>query len=195
MTRPSHRKEISREIQKSSKPIVFVEGDYDIKYLSKAAQLLNKVSILESVQLKDGDGFGNLDKIWKSYNNSMSEVVPNKIILLYDCDTRKQDANKNLIYKCVIPPIQDNPIQIGIENLFPEHTINRVEREKPQYIDITQASSTRIRGEQIAIPESRSVNKDEKGNMCNWLCEYGTADDFLNFETAFDIIEEVLANS
>lgn len=191
----SHRKEISREIQKSSKPIVFVEGDYDIKYLSKAAQLLNKVSILESVQLKDGDGFGNLDKIWKSYNNSMSEVVPNKIILLYDCDTRKQDANKNLIYKRVIPPIQDNPIQIGIENLFPEHTINRVEREKPQYIDITQASSTRIRGEQIAIPESRSVNKDEKGNMCNWLCEYGTADDFLNFETAFDIIEEVLANS
>lgn len=190
-----HRQEISSEIQQSTKPIVFVEGDYDIKYLNKAAHLLDKNSILERIQLKDGDGFGNLDKIWKSYNNSMSEVVPNKIILLYDCDTRKQEADKNLIYKRVIPPIQDNPIQIGIENLFPEHTINRVEREKPQYIDITQASSTRIRGEQIAIPESRAVNKDEKGNMCNWLCEYGTADDFLNFETAFDIIEEVLANS
>jgi predicted ATP-binding protein involved in virulence len=74
----NHREEISRAIKQHAKPVVFVEGDYDIRYLIKAAELLNKQDILERVQLKDGGGFGSLDKIWKSYNNSISEVVPNK---------------------------------------------------------------------------------------------------------------------
>ena len=34
--------------------------------------------------------------------------------------------------------------------------------------------------------------KDEKGNMCNWLCANGTLDDFQNFAHIFDLIEQVL---
>jgi|SRR5690554_228004 len=188
----SHREEISREIQQHSKPVVFVEGDYDIRYLRKASDLLGKADVLEMVQLKDGVGFGNLDKIWKGYNNAISEVVPNKIILLYDCDTNKQDIHKNMVFKRVLPSNPDSPIKIGIENLFPKHTIDKIERECPQFIDVKEASSTRIRGVETDVPASKSVNKDEKGNMCNWLCENGSVEDFANFSVAFDIIEEVV---
>lgn len=188
----SHRDEISRELQQHAKPVVFVEGDYDIRYLVKASDLLGKTDVLERVQLKDGVGFGNLDKIWKSFNNAISEVVPNKIILLYDCDTNKQDTHKNMVFKRVIPSNPDSPIKVGIENLFPEDTIDKIERECPQFIDVKEASSTRIRGVASDIPASKSVNKDEKGNMCNWLCENGSIEDFANFSAAFDLIEEII---
>lgn len=188
----SYRKEIRNELEKHAKPIVFVEGDYDIRYLVKAAEILGKTDVLDRIQLKDGAGFGNLDKIWKSYNNSISEVVPNKILLLYDCDTNKQDTQKNLIFKRVIPANSANPITIGIENLFSPTTITRIEAERPQYIDVIEASTTRIRGKETNILASKSVNKDEKGNMCNWLCEHGTADDFASLEVAFDIIEKII---
>ncbi|QKI90274.1 AAA family ATPase [Thiomicrorhabdus xiamenensis] len=187
-----HREEIAKEINQHSKPIVFVEGDYDIRYLIKAAEVLNKNDILDKVQLKDGVGFGNLDKIWKSYNNSISAVVPNKILLLYDCDTNKQNAQKNLVFKRVIPSHADSPISIGIESLFAQNTILKIEAENPQYIDVVEESSKRIRGVETNIPASKSVNKDEKGNMCNWLCEHGNAEDFSNFVIAFDIIEQVI---
>lgn len=188
----SHRKEITKEILQHAKPILFVEGDYDIRYLVKAAAILGKTEILDRVQLKDGVGYGNLDKIWKSYNNSISEVVPNKILLLYDCDTNKQNAQKNLVFKRVLPTNEESPIAIGIENLFTPDTIAKIEAERPQYIDAIEASTKRIRGVETNIPASKYVNKDEKGNMCNWLCENGTADDFSSFMVAFDIIEEII---
>lgn len=187
-----HREEIIAEINRHAKPIVFVEGDYDIRYLVRAAGILGKTDVLDRIQLKDGVGFGNLDKIWKSYSNAISEVVPNKIILLYDCDTNKQDSQKDLVFKRVLPTVPENPISIGIENLFSPATIEKIETENPQYIDIHQASTKRIRGVDTSIPASKAVNKDEKGNMCNWLCENGTVADFSGFKTAFDIIEMII---
>lgn len=190
METSKHREEIRLELERHSKPIVFVEGDYDIRYISKAAELLNKSEILERVQLKDGGGFGNLDKIWKGYDNAISEIVPSKILLLYDCDTKKLDANRGLVYKRVIPAIDESPISIGIENLFPEETIEKIEELYPQFIDTQESSSKRTRGEIITCEAAKSVNKDEKGNMCNWLCANGTIADFSNFESVFRIIED-----
>jgi len=187
-----HRDEIVRQLELHAKPVVFVEGDYDIRYLNKAAELLNRQDVLDNVQLKDGVGFGNLDKIWKAYNNSVSEVLPNKIILLYDCDTNKQNTEKHKVYKRVIPLVPGNPVSIGVENLFPPTTIEKVEKENPQYIDFHEAATTRTRGEIVEIPASKSINKDEKGNMCNWLCEHGEEQDFILFQSAFDIIEEIV---
>lgn len=187
-----HREEIRIELEQHSKPIVFVEGDYDIRYLSKAAELLNKADVLNRVQLKDAGGFGNLDKVWKGYDNPISEIVPNKIICLYDCDIKKPESNKGFVYRRVITSIALNPIGIGIENLFPANTIQKIESQCPQFIDTQEQSTKRVRGETITSPAIKSVNKDEKGNMCNWLCEHGTADDFANFKLAFCIIEDII---
>lgn len=187
-----HREEIRVELELHSKPIVFVEGDYDIRYLTRAAELLNKQSLLDRIQLKDGRGFGNLDKIWKGYDNPISEVVPSKIILLYDCDTHKQESSKGSVYKRVIPTISDNPIEIGIENLLSHETVRKVEEQNPRFIDAQEQSSQRIRGEVVVMPSKKFVNKNEKGNLCNWLCESGTVDDFENFELVFNIIEVII---
>ncbi len=187
-----HRKEIQKELKEHSKSIVFVEGDYDIRYLRKASELLNTEAVLEKVQLKDGSGFGNLDKIWKSYDNSISEIIPSKIILLYDCDTNKQDSQKGSVYKRMIPLEPRNPIGKGIENLFSLSTIQKIENQEKKFIDIQEESRRTVRGIESIIPASKSVNKDEKNNMCDWLCKNGTAEDFINFKVAFQIIEEII---
>jgi len=44
----------------------------------------------------------------------------------------------------------------------------------------------------INNPGSKSINKDEKGNLCNWLCENGTAEDFAHFKAVFQVIEEIV---
>ena len=144
------------------------------------------------MQLKDAIGFGNLDKVWKGFNNAVSEAISSKIILLYDCDTNKQNSNKNLLFKRVIPLVRENPITIGIENLFSVNTIEKTEKTNPQYIDILEQVSKRVRGQAVATLTIKSVNKDEKGNMCNWLCENGNLEDFSGFSSAFQIIEEVI---
>jgi len=188
-----HREEIKLELMKFSKPIVYVEGDYDIRYLKKAAELLNKQNLLDSVQLKDGDGFGNLDKIWKSFDNPIADGVSNKIILIYDCDTKKPNTQRGKVYKRTIPSIENTPISIGIENLFSQTTIQKIIDAKPYFIDIVEESKKLVHGEQIITPKSHSINRDEKGNMCNWLLANGEESDFANFINVFQIIEEIIS--
>lgn len=187
-----HRQEIQKVLLENARPIVFVEGDYDIRYINKAAELLGKEDVLSAVQLKDGSGYGNLDKIWKSYDTSMAEVMPQKVLLIYDCDTQKTAADRGMVLKRVIPSVDANPIAIGIENLFPGQSIDKLVATHEQFIDTIAPLQKRIRGKLMNIPAQMMVNKDEKGNMCNWLCANGTLEDFQNFVHVFDLIEQVL---
>ncbi len=187
-----HRQEIQKVLLENAQPIVFVEGDYDIRYINKAAELLGKQDVLSAVQLKDGSGYGNLDKIWKSYDTSMAEVLPQRVLLLYDCDTQKTATDRGMVLKRVIPSVAANPIAIGIENLFPEQLIDQLVVTHPQFIDTIDPVQKRVRGQLQNMPAQIMVNKDEKGNMCNWLCTNGTLDDFQNFVHIFDLIEQVL---
>jgi predicted ATPase len=187
-----HRQEIANTLKANSRPIVFVEGDYDIRYITRAAELLGKSHVLEAIQLRDGSGFGNLDKTWRSYEVQLAQLLPSKILLLYDCDTNKAGVEKGKLVKRVIPVITGSAISMGIENLIPAALIARLEVTHPQFIDSTQATTTRKRGKDVDVPPKKSVNKDEKKNLCDWLCSNGTADDFCHFESVFEIIESVL---
>lgn len=187
-----HQQEITEALKLNARPMVFVEGDYDIKYITRASKLLGKSHVLDLIQIRDGSGFGNLDKIWRSYENQVAEVLPVKILLLYDCDTNKSTSNKGLIIKCTIPSITTSPITIGIENLIPQEIIEQLEQSHPQFIDSTEATITRVRGQQIISQAKKTINKDEKKNLCDWFCSNGTAYDFRNFSSIFDIIENTL---
>jgi predicted ATP-binding protein involved in virulence len=187
-----YREEIATELTQSSTPIVFVEGDYDVRYLERAADLLGKRNVLGKVRVKAAGGFGNLDKMWKDYNNPISSVVPGKIILLYDCDIKRNNADCNNVYRRVMPSIDGNPIAVGIENLFSRKTIEGLEAVNTRFIDLTPETVRRVRGEDVVIVESRSVNRDEKGNMCTWLCENGQQEDFVGFAAVFSIIEDIV---
>lgn len=187
-----HKAEIKKTIENNQKPIVFVEGDYDIRYIKRAAELLGQTELLSLFSLEDGGGSGSLDKIWRGYDNPTNSVLPQKLILLYDCDTGKPNSTKGQIFKRVIPSVEQNPIAIGIENLFPQPTITMIEEAHPQYIDLQEGTTKRTRNIIVKSEPIRSVNKDEKGNMCNWLCQNGSAEDFENFTTVFEIIKEII---
>lgn len=190
-----HRQEIANTLRANSRPIVFVEGDYDIRYITRAAELLEKLHVLQAIQLRDGSGFGNLDKIWRSYEVQLAELLPSKILLLYDCDTNKAASEKGKLIRRTIPSIEDSAIAIGIENLIPGEIIAQLENSHPQFIDSTDSTTTRIRGHAVISPARKSINKDEKKNLCDWFCSTGTAEDFRNFSSIFDIIEsELLAH-
>lgn len=181
--------DIKENIAKSKLPLVFVEGDYDIRYIKHICKLFQREEILNSITLSDANGYENLNKIWK--NKKVIECFDKKILLLYDCDTEVENKDSNNIFKRIIPPQKDALFDRGIENLFSKETINKIEKEKPQYIDFTQ-SHKRIRGEENKN-YTYFVNKDEKGNLCNWICKNGTKEDFENFKVILEIIDEFLS--
>lgn len=187
-----HRSQILAEIKKNEKPCVFVEGATDIDYIKRAASLLDKEELMEKIKLLDGDGFGNLEKIWRTLENPLSTVLPSKVLLLFDCDTKVKAAVKGSVFKSILPQIADTPIQNGIENLFPSTTIAMIEQDMPHAIDVVYETTRRERGVETRTPEKKTVCRDEKSNLCRYLCEIGDKDDFQHFTKVFQLIEEFL---
>ena len=183
--------DIRQAIEKAAKPIVFVEGETDIKYIRKAAEILAKEAIISQCQLRDGGGYGGLNNIMKHFDTRLSEVTPQKIVLLYDCDKPLSDSKGN-VYRRHVPLQQDNPLEKGIENLFSRETLQGARDFKDAFIDVTAEHTETIRGECRFIPEEWAINSDEKTNLCDWLCENGTVEDFQNFQCVFDLLEELL---
>jgi AAA domain, putative AbiEii toxin, Type IV TA system len=187
------RSKIEFELNQSQKPLIFVEGAIDIDYLRKAAPLLGKESILDRINLQDGKGCDQLDKIWKACESNLLPALsnhPNVVGLIYDCDTNKQDLDRPMVKKRVVPRIDNNPISKGIENLFALNTISHLRISHPQFFDVTKTTKTERGGAEIQS-ESCEINKQEKRNMCQWLCENGRVEDFANFESIFILIEEI----
>jgi len=185
------RQKIKFEVNKSHKPVIFVEGKYDIKYLKKAASLLDKEGILNQIVLCDGDGCGNLNNIWKTCSNTLAIALPKTIGLIYDCDTNQQNSDKDMVKKRVIPTVPDSPISKGIENLIPAKKIKELRESHPQFFDITPEVQKTVRGVPETQPEICEINKSEKGNLCEWLCTHGTVEDFVQFQVVFDLIEDI----
>ncbi len=172
------------------KPIIFLEGDHDITYIKRAAELLDKSGILDKVELRQREGFRNLDKLWIEINKESWETVPQTKIFLYDCDTLKVNEDFGHHFKRIIPTLEKGIVKTGIENLFPEALISRAIKEKKAFIDFKTESGIK-RGVEYK-KEFCEVNKDEKKNFCDWACENGTKEDFDNFNIIFEIIESLI---
>ena len=63
-------------------------------------------------------------------------------------------------------------------------------KHRREFIDIESGHTKVERGEEVTVPESWSVNKDEKRNLCDWLCKHGTCEDFRHFEEVFEILAD-----
>ena len=183
--------DIRTAIKNAQKPIVFAEGATDVKYLQRAAELLGHGELIGRILLKDGDGFGNLDRIWKNYKQ-FSEVIHQRMILLCDCDKSRTCENNGNLFRRNVPLQSNHPVQKGIENLFSKATLGKAIKHKSAFINVTSAHTTTERGENKTVPEKWTVNSNEKTNLCDWICENGTADDFQHFQTVFELLEEAL---
>ena len=183
--------DIRKAIDDSQKPIVFVEGKTDIDYIQKAAELLDLQGFCATFQLLDGGGYGGLNKIYKNYDSKLSEVTPQKIILCYDCD-KPNTGKRGMVYKRNIPKQEDHLVESGIENLLSHTTLQKARNHNSAFIDVTPEHSKTERGECLTVPEEWTINRNEKANLCSWLCENGTVEDFKHFHVVFDLLEEVL---
>ena len=187
-------KDMNKQIQESQKPIVFVEGDYDIRYIKQASKLFGKQELFEKFTFIDADGYRNLNNIW-NHKSNLFNAIPQSMLLLYDCDTKVENKTKGRIYKRIIPHMEENNFDRGIENLFNKETIDNAKEYKKAFIDYTSETKQSIRGIEKTIPEKYDINPDEKGNLCDWLCEQGTKEDFIHFNKVFEIFEEFLEKS
>ena len=176
-------------VEGAQKPIVYVEGSTGQRYIHRAAQLLDKEDILERLEVEDGGGTGDLKKIWKAW---LPDLVPQKVVLLFDGEEQLGPDEKGNLLRRTIPLQSNNPIQKGIENLFSKETLQRARQHKPAFIDIDPERTRTVRGEPQIIPEEWTVNSDEKTNLCDWLCENGTREDFQCFEVIFQLLNDLL---
>lgn len=181
--------EFNTRLSDATQPLLVVEGTTDIAYIRKAAEHLGKTGILEPLEIIDGDGFKGLDKIWKNLCTERWSNVTQKVVLLYDCDVNSKNNEIGKAFQRTIPKL-DSLVEKGIENLFTKETLQKARGHKLAFIDHTPATTLTVRGQEIDEPETWVVNKDEKRNLCDWLCENGNAADFARFKEVFDILEE-----
>lgn len=148
--------------------------------------------MLQRFELQDGGGSGNLINIWKGFKHPLTDIIPRKVLLLFDCDKQGENKNRGNLFQHIIPFQAGSPVNKEIENLFDKSILNLARQHNPGFIDIAGEHTKVARGENKVIPEEWTVNKDEKGNLCNWICENGTQDDFQHFSVIFEILEELL---
>ena len=190
----SFAEDIRAAIENTEKPILYVEGKTDVKYLTKAAELLDISNFLTGIEIRFGKGAPELTKIWKALNTLKISGCQfrNKVVLLYDCDTDVGNQQSQKIFRRKISIVSENPIKKGIENLFPQETIDNILNSNQVFIDVTAAHKLTQRGVEIDLPASYVVNPDEKTNLCDWLCKNGTKEDFRHFENVFSILQNIL---
>lgn len=186
-----HSEVLRSAIRDAQKPLVFVEGTIDVKYLQKAAELLEFQDLMKGAEIRDGGGSGQLDKIWNKRTKDHIERA--SVIILYDPECRhKKEATEQNMFRRLMNEFADHPIQKGIENLFDRDTLERARQDCPAFIDVTDKHHITVRGEKTVVPESWTVNKDEKTNLCNWLCNNGTAHDFKHFKPTLKMVRGLL---
>jgi len=185
--------EVHKHIKASKKPLIYLEGDTDIDYLKRAAEVLDKSEFLKQFELREAGGASGLNKIWNNFKpNLIHDILNQNCLLLYDCDQKFEKKNNGRLYREKIPFKKNHIIKKGVENLFSKKTIETAKNHKPAFIDIHESKST-IRG----VPQSShrwEINKDEKRNLCDWICDNGTAKDFEGFSLVFEILEHFLHN-
>lgn len=138
-----HSEKLRSAIKNAQKPLVFVEGTIDVKYLQKAAMELGFQNLTEAVEIRDADGSGGLKKIWQGLTRD--HVERNHIVVLYDPECTRKDTKGNM-FRRSMTKCADHPIQKGIENLFDHETLERARRERPAFIDVTGEHRDMVRG-------------------------------------------------
>ncbi|MCX6253293.1 MAG: hypothetical protein NTV31_02325 [Bacteroidia bacterium] len=146
--------------------------------------------MLEKIELRQRGGFKNLDKLWDIFKADNWETIPQKKILLYDCDVNRGNEEIGSMYRRTIKYIPKNIISKGIENPFPTSLIKKAIKEKPAFVNVTSVKRI-IRGE-TTLEVTYTVNENEKKNLCNWICKNATVKDFRNFNQIFNVIFEII---
>lgn len=177
------------ETSKSDIPIIFVEGETDTPYLRRAAEVLGRDDLLTKCDIqwigaKDGNGQG-----FHTGNGALDHTLAvlranpkltnRPILLLYDNDMRKADADYENLSVRSVPTNKDNTkVAAGIENLLLDSSITDE--------DYQTVENTKPNGD-IHIRKGL-----RKAQLCQRICQHGSKEDFAAFSLALDTIEMFL---
>ena len=165
--------DVRTAVEEADKPIVFVDGTTDVKYLTRASGVLGFQHEFSQVELKAGRGEGNLKSVWNALKSpTIRDLIRHMVVLVHDCDSSVGDVDGDKVFRRKIQLMDEHPIKEGIENLFPRQTIERAKGHKAAFVDIDSARTKTVRGEDIDVAERWRINEDEKTNLCNWIGDY-----------------------
>lgn len=179
--------EIEEIVKNAQKPLLFVEGTTDCKYLLRAAQLLGYHAVLEAFEVKSAGGDGEMGKVWRALSTMDKMGKPWPAILLHDPEYKGSMQNKGKIHRIKMPLVEQHPIRKGIENLFEQRTLGKAITCDEAFIDIRYKK----KGTEKYIPVTWNVSEGQKTNLCSWLCENGTREDFLHFNGVLEELAKI----
>ena len=182
---------VREAIKSSEKHIVYPEGPTDVQYLKRAAELLRYGDLLSNVDLQPGGG-DNLKNLWKALAGLTRSPAHGFILLLHDCDYTGEATDKDRVFRRKIQRQEANPVDKGIENLFTRATLEKAQSYKRALVDVNPARVETRRGKEVPIPEQWTIDDQEKTNLCNWICENGTAEDFEHFRGVLDMLQQLV---
>ena len=148
-------------VEQARQPLLYVEGTTDCDYLRRAADLLGKTDVLSGFTMDAAGGEPRLKTIWNGLTK-VPEPARMSVVLLFDPECNIERQHKGNIHKTSMPFFDGHPIPKGIENLFDRETLETARRHRLEFIDVDGERKRIVRGEEVFVPESWSVNEDEK---------------------------------
>ncbi len=183
-----HAEEVRAAVKDAQRPLVFVEGPTDVRYLTKAVELLGFQALVDVSEFRPGGG-NTLKNIWKGLTRD--HIERDKIVVLHDPESTFDETRGN-VFRRSICRVSEHPLEKGIENLFSRATLKRMREHSCAFLDVAGEQKNQVRGLENTVPEKWTVNTDEKTNLCNWLCEHGTAEDYEHFRPTLEMLHEIL---
>lgn len=187
-------KDLEQKIRSLNKPIVFLEGPTDVKYIKKSCELFNRQDLLDENYIRM-DIIGEQTSNGTKSSNDVAlkqaamflkanpNLIPNKILLLNDPEKGidyGKEYSSNILFINKMPFFNNNPIKRGVENLFSQETIEKIIRRANEMIYYTATNK------EGAEKKTYVIRDGCKMQVCDWLCENGTKEDFKNFESVMN---------
>ena len=186
----SEEDDLQKELAFSDRPVVFTEGETDPIYIRTALELLGHDDLLAQLDIRcvgwqTEQGSINTGVTGLNHTRNVIEGHPDllkqRVLLLYDCDSRKPPEDLGKLFIRAIPNNEGNTkVCIGIENLLPPELF-----EDSFYERKNLAPSK--------YGEEKTVWEFRKTDFCNWLCEERrNPDDFQGFRVVVEILQQFL---
>jgi len=185
--------DLKNKVVENKKPMVYVEGPTDVEYIKKAFELYDKKQVLEKFEISiigENTTSGTINsnnRALKSAGNFLKahlNLLSQKIILLNDPEESVEEISVDeKLYIKRMHFFEENPLKKGIENMFGKSFVDKVNDA-----NINCFQFYNVGGE---IKSFQIIN-GKKQEICKWICENGTQDDFLGFSKIIKIIETVL---
>ena len=188
----SFEKEIERRFANETKPLVLTEGPLDVRYIQHALELLGEDELIDSldiefVGIEDNNGktrHGGDQGLnhFRNMYEANSSLFHRSILLLYDCDTQKENEqvgeDERLWIRSIKQNTENTKMKKGIENLFPIKFFEEEFKFRQEYY------SKRPKD------DGGHVENLDKPKFCEWICEKGSKDDFEKFKEVVEILRE-----